>query len=148
MKTISQSVKSANYTTVSIGMFDKLSDYQFVVNSKISIPGKVFLGEDLKATGVEISMQLVSVGESIGFFHAHKQNEEVFVVIKGGGEFLVDEEVFPIEEGGFIRVAPNGVRSFRNTGSIPLIMMCIQAKEHSLEAATLADGYIVKRVTQ
>lgn len=83
-------------------MIDKLSDYQFVVTPDISIPGKVFLGKDLNATGVEISMQLVLAGESIGFLHAHKQNEEVFVVIKGSGEFQVDEEVFSVEEGDFI----------------------------------------------
>ena len=42
-----------------------------------------------------------------------------------------------------VRVAPSVVRTYRNTGDVPLVFLCFQAKAGSLEQATLDDGQLL-----
>lgn len=106
------------------------------------VRGKVFLGKMLGLTGMEASLTLLQPGEAIPFAHAHKQNEELYLVVSGQGEFQVDGETFPIKAGTAIRVAPAGMRCLRATGSEPMAYVVIQAKEKSLLQATGDDGII------
>ena len=48
------------------------------------------------------------------------------MIIKGEGEFRVDDKVFPVTEGSLVRVAPAGKRALRNTGKEHMVVMCIQ----------------------
>ncbi|KAH0795276.1 cupin domain-containing protein [Histomonas meleagridis] len=64
------------------------------------------------------------------FFHSHKENEEVYIVIKGKGEYQVDDKVFPIEEGSVIRVGTGTSRAYKNTGTEPSVVICIQTIEN------------------
>ncbi len=76
------------------------------------------------------------------FTHAHRQNEEVYVILGGKGIFFLDGEEIPVQEGTVIRVDPDCHRSWRTDGD-ELYFLCIQAKRNSLEQATLGDGYPV-----
>jgi mannose-6-phosphate isomerase-like protein (cupin superfamily) len=105
-----------------------------------TIPGKVFLHETLGLTAMEISFGILPPQTSIPFFHKHKQNEEVYLFINGEGQFRVDDDIMPIREGTAVRVAPDGVRSCRNTSDTPMFYICIQAKSGSLEQWTGTDG--------
>ena len=93
--------------------------------------GKVFAGSALKATGSEISFQHLNPGEGSAFLHSHKQHEELYIIVKGKGEYQVDGEVFPISEGSVIRVAPDGMRALRNNGKEAMVMMCVQYRAGS-----------------
>ena len=62
----------------------------------------------------------------------------------GKGEFQVDGEVFPIQEGSVVRVAPSGKRSVRNNGTEPLLMLCVQYRGATFTAEDAADGVILK----
>ena len=53
-------------------------------------------------TSIEMSVQLLKAGGEIPFDHKHKINEEVYVVIKGNGEFIVDDETIQGKEGSLI----------------------------------------------
>ena len=89
-----------NYSVGNLGKFDKLGQYEYQHPlAKFNIPGKVFLGEALDMTSIEMSVQLLKAGGEIHFDHKHKTNEEVYVVIKGNGEFIVDDETIPVKEG-------------------------------------------------
>ncbi|MDR1744968.1 MAG: cupin domain-containing protein [Planctomycetota bacterium] len=107
-----------------------------------SFPGKVFLAESLKASGMELSFQVMPPNMGVPFFHKHHKNEEVYIVLKGDGEFRIDGGVVPVKEGSVVRIAPDGSRSWKNTGKEPMIMLCIQAVAGSLREFTGHDGYM------
>ncbi len=109
------------------------------------LPGKVFLGQTLALTGMEISLGSLPPGGAIPFLHAHRQNEELYLVLSGEGELQVDGEVLALRPGTAVRVAPEGMRSWRATGMDPLAYLVIQAKAGSLEQATGGDGVIPER---
>lgn len=131
----------AHYSAVRLGPVCELTRYR--VRHPLmdrEVPGKVFLHDPLQLTGMEISYGLLPPGASIPFYHKHRENEEVYLFLSGSGEFQVDGEVIPIEEGSAVRIAPQGVRCCRNTSQQPMFYICIQAQQNSLEHWTLSDG--------
>ena len=125
IKTISEGSK---YTAINLGPASNINQYVFNSNGQ-EIPGKVFIGKALHLTGSEISYASIPAGTQLPFFHSHKENEEVYIVIKGSGEYQIDDTVFPIEEGSVIRVGTGASRGYKNTGTEPLVVICIQTKE-------------------
>ncbi len=103
---------------------------------------KRFFGADLGLTGCEVSITRLAPGRPSKFVHAHKKNEELYIVLGGSGLFFVDGEEFPIREGSVVRVAPDGVRALV-AGEDGLNVICIQAEAGSLTQATREDGYLV-----
>lgn len=63
---------------------------------------------------------------SVPFVHSHKQNEELYLVLKGGGALFID---------------PAGKRCFK-AGAQGMKFICIQTKRGSLEQYTNGDGVI------
>ena len=130
-----------NFSLVQLGPAAELSRYEVQSpRSGLSLSGKVFLHGLLDLTGMEISYGLLPPQTSFPFYHKHKQNEEVYLILSGSGQYQVDGEVLEIREGSAIRVAPDGVRAFRNTSDAPMFYLCIQAKAGSLERWTGTDG--------
>lgn len=102
--------------------------------------GKVFLHDDLGLTSCEISMNAVPEGWKAPFIHSHKQNEEIYIFLKGVGKVMLDGQSFDVKEGSCLRVAPSVKRTLENTGHGELRFLCIQAKEGSLEQFAMTDG--------
>ena len=117
-----------NYAILEIGPLENVDD-------------KIFVGQTLGLTGCEMSVSNLAAGESFPFVHAHKMNEELFIIIKGRGTFYVDGEEFDIREGSLIRVAPAGERVIK-AGDVDLIYICVQAQDNSLTQATRNDGFL------
>jgi len=116
------------------------------VGSISEFTGKVFVKESLKETSCEISFGSLEPGQAIPFFHSHKNNEENYIVLSGNGKFQIDDDVFDVCEGSVIRVATNCDRNIKNTSAErQLVYICIQAKEGSLETATMTDADITER---
>lgn len=134
-----------NSSIVNVGKFDGLREYSYV-HPMINLPinGKVFVGEKLNTSSMEISFQVLGPGKEIPFDHLHRENEEVYVVIKGKGFFVLDGEETDIEEGSIIRVSPSAKRRWGNNSSdSDLIIMIIQAAKGSLKHYNVTDGYSV-----
>lgn len=130
-----------NFSMVTIGPPEELDRYSIKhPRTRSEISGKVFLKEILKLSGMEISWGLLPPRTSFPFFHKHKQNEELYLFINGEGDFRVDESIMPITPGTAVRIATEGVRSFRNTSQESMFYIVIQAKEGSLEQWTGTDG--------
>ena len=104
--------------------------------------GKVFVKETLQTSGIELSLGSMQPGEVTPFHHYHKQNEEVYVVVKGEGVMSLDGEDVALKSGSVLRVSPGVHRCLRCQGSAPMVYLCIQAREGSLEGYTLTDGVI------
>jgi len=109
------------------------------------VPGKVFLKGILDLTGMEVSLGSLAPGQSMPFLHAHKQNEELYLVLSGEGEMQVDGERIPLRAGSAVRIAPAGLRCWRATGVEPMAYLVVQAKAGSLEQATGSDGIVPDR---
>ncbi len=143
MKQIQTIEKGANFSAANFGKLADIKDYVLELDPEVKIPGKVFGGQAVGATGAEFSFQVFAPGQETGFLHTHKNHEELYFFIKGNGEFQVDGEVFPVEEGSVVRVAPDGRRSVRNNGTAPLVMLCVQYRGNIFTAEDAADGNIL-----
>ena len=73
--------------------------------------GKQFVKDCIGTTGCEISFGTLNPGEAVPFFHSHKENEEVYIVLRGSGDALTGtfERSFNLKIG----IAP-GLMAFIN----------------------------------
>lgn len=143
MKQIQTIKKAADFSAANFGRLADIKDYVLELGPEIRIPGKVFGGQAVGATGSEFSFQIFAPGQETGFLHTHRNHEELYFFLGGKGEFQVDGDVFPIEEGSVVRVAPEGRRSVRNNGTAPLVMLCVQYRGNTFTADDSTDGNIL-----
>ena len=143
MKQIEKIVEAKNCSAVNVGKLSELGEYVLALGPDVRIPGKVFGGAAVKATGAEFSFQSFAPGTETGFLHTHKSHEELYFFLSGKGEFQVDGQVFPVSEGSVVRVAPEGKRSVRNNGTEPLVMLCVQYRGDTFTAEDATDGVIL-----
>lgn len=143
MKNVSAIAAGANYGAADFGKLCDLGGYLLELGPEVKIPGKVFGGAAVGATGAEFSLQSFAPGTGTGFLHTHRNHEELYFFLGGEGEFQVDGEVFAVREGSVVRVAPAGRRSVRNNGAEPLVMLCVQYRGATFTAEDAADGEIL-----
>ena len=121
---------------------NKMKNFQV---AKIANAPRVELKEALNLTGCEVSINELPANVSVPFVHAHKQNEELYIILEGDGELFIDGEVIKVGKGDAVRIDPDGKRCFR-AGKNGIKMICIQTKRGSLEQYTMTDGVIVDDV--
>lgn len=131
-------MEKKNFQVVNMGDFKDLLEKKFNGGK-----GKYFIGQDIGLTGCEVSINCLPAGQSVPFVHAHKKNEELYIITGGSGTFFIDGEEFPVQEGSLIRISPNGQRALK-AGKQNLYFICVQSQENSLEQATMQDGIIVE----
>ena len=120
-----------NYKTTQLGKINELVNHE---------NGKAFLHDVLELTGCEISVNAVPKGFKVPFNHRHKQNEEVYIVLKGEGIITVDGEAVNVKEGSAVKIMPEASRTIENTSDGVIEFICVQAKSHSLEHFGLGDA--------
>lgn len=141
MKKVETISGNKNFTAINVGSLDSIVDYSFIhPKTQKEVTGKVFVKEATKATGSEISFTTIPPQTELPYFHIHNKDEETYIILRGSGYYQVDEDCFPITEGSVIRVAPAGKRGLCNTSNEPMVYICIQTKENSLEEHTTDDG--------
>ena len=146
MKTIETIKAGKNYSAVNVGKISEIKDYELPMGPDFTLKGKVFAGQALGTTGSELSFQTLVPGQDSGFLHTHKTHEELYIILKGEGQYQVDGEIFPVTEGSIVRVAPDGKRALKNTGSEDLTMLCIQYKANAFTDtdSPMTDGTILE----
>ena len=65
---------------------------------------------DLNRSG--ISYQRLAPGFRMPFGHRHKQQEEIYVVVSGGGRVKLDDEIVELRQWDAIRVSNDTTRNF------------------------------------
>ncbi len=144
MKRASITSEGNNHTAIDLGCLDQLTDFSyFHPKLKTDISGKLFTGEILKSTGAEISFQTLPPHSEIGFLHKHREHEEIYIVLKGRGQFQVDRKTFDVSEGSLVRIAPDGERTYRNNSDESMILICIQTRAGTLVSRYIEDGFRV-----
>ncbi len=144
-------VKTAqNVAVAALGDFAQLNQFTFeMADTAFKVPGKIFLKEILHLTSAEISLNTLPPGQSVPFYHKHRQNEEIYIFVRGEGEFQVGDRVFPVSEGSVVRVDPDGERCWRNTSDTEMLCyVVIQSRINSYTGQTIEDGFgVEKRVS-
>ncbi len=120
----------ANFKNVEIGTIQEIG--QQYEN------GKAFLHDLLGLTSCEISVNSMPKGVKLPFNHKHKQNEEIYIFLKGEGTMTLDNEVIQVKEGSCVKVLPAASRTMEAKTDLQYI--CVQAKEGSLEQFGFGDG--------
>lgn len=145
MKKIETVKNGKNYAAVSVGKMSEIIEHELPMGPDFTLKGKVFVGQSVGTTGSELSFQTLVPGQDSGFLHTHKTHEELYIILKGEGQYQVDGEIFPVSEGTIVRVSPDGKRALKNTGSENLTMFCIQYKANGFTEADspMEDGVIL-----
>ena len=143
MKEAKTIFKAENVTSADFGKLSDLGEYMLELSPEVKIPGKVFGGATVGATGCEFSFQTFAPGAESGFIHTHKTHEELYFILRGNGEFQVDGHNIPVQEGSVVRVAPDGRRTLRNNGTDPLVVLCVQYPEAKAGDVNASDGVIL-----
>ncbi len=134
-----------NFQSKNFGAFQDLNQYVFAPEgTPINIEGKLFLGDELGLSSMDVSLNKDAAGRGVPFFHRHRKNEELYIFISGHGEMSIDDEIIPVREGSVVSVRPEAKRAWWNTGNTDLTYIVIQAPAGGLEAATLDDGEVVE----
>ncbi len=119
-----------NFQVAEIGKLEELGEnYEH---------GKAFLRGLLDLTSCEISVSSISAGTKLPFRHKHKQNEEIYIFIKGNGIMSLDNEIIEVKEGTCIKILPRCSRTMEAKSDMQYI--CVQAKTNSLEQSGLNDA--------
>jgi mannose-6-phosphate isomerase-like protein (cupin superfamily) len=140
-------LQAANYTAADLGAAEAWKGYTAEVASLpgVKIPGKFFLHPLLGLTGMEVSVNCLPAGMKVPFYHTHREHEELYVFLRGRGQFQVDGEVIEIREGTMLRVSPAGERTWRNNSQEDLYYLVIQAPQGGLKSPGTEDGVTVQR---
>lgn len=75
----------------------------------------------LEAVGLGIVR--LSAGEGATFSHHHDEQEEVYVVLEGAGELLLDGRREPLARGDLVRVGPRVKRALRAADDTQLLVL-------------------------
>ena len=126
-----RSINNASYAHTSVG-------------NPAAFTGKSFLKDTLGLTSCEVSFGSLGASEAVPFFHDHKQNEEIYIILSGSGRFQVDGEVFCVEAGSAVRVSTGHSRCVKNTGEGTMVYLCVQAKENGLTQWVMEDAVITE----
>lgn len=136
-----------NFAVTDLGSFSQLDQFTFEApEASIKLEGKVFLKQLLALTSAEISFNNLPPRKSVPFYHKHRLNEEIYIFIRGTGEFQVDGCVFAVGEGSVVRVDPEGERCMRNVSDVEeLCFVVVQSRVGSYADHTIEDGFGVQK---
>lgn len=71
-----------------------------------------FARDDLELENSGISYQRLAPSYRMPFGHKHGQQEELYVVLSGGGRFKLDDEIVDVRQWDVVRVPSQTMRSF------------------------------------
>ena len=140
-----QMVRGTNFTCFHAGPREGWTQFR-LEPPDVPMPakGKLFLRSLLGSAGLEMSLNVVPPGKGMPFLHKHQQNEEVYVVVAGRGQFLVDGECIDVAEGSVLRLSPPAARAWRSDPDALLYFLCIQYRADSVVQGGTLDGLRVE----
>ena len=112
--------------------------------TKISVgqDARTELHDQLDLTGAEISINNLPAGVGVPFVHYHHKNEEIYGILSGKGQAILDGETVALNAGDWLRIAPETRRQFSAASDSAMRYICIQVRANSLEEYTAADAAI------
>ena len=124
------------------GRFADMLEHSAALVPGKEVHGKLFLGDALGLTAMEVSLNSLPPGRGVPFLHVHQQNEELYLFLSGEGQMVIDGQVIAVREGSAVRIATGAARSWRNSGDRPLEYVVIQAREGTLQQKNAGDSVV------
>jgi len=87
-----------------------------------------------------VSYQRLAPNYRLPFGHRHKNQEEVYVVVSGGGRAKLEDEIVELQEWDALRVPRDTTRGFE-AGSDGLVIIAIGAPNTGPGDAEMADDW-------
>lgn len=81
------------------------------------------LKKDLRLSKVALGLISLPPEKGYSFLHAHKEQEEVYIILSGNGVMQIEKEELLLKPGDIIRVAPEAKRALK-AGSEKLVAIC------------------------
>jgi mannose-6-phosphate isomerase-like protein (cupin superfamily) len=94
----------------------------------------------LGSTVVGVSRETLAPGFRVPFGHMHRDQEEVYVVLRGSGRMKIDDEVVDLGEGDLVRVAP-GVWRCTEAGPDGMQILAVGAPVAEQNDAEIEQGW-------
>ena len=120
MKEIKTTADIANATAIDLGPLAEIKDYVLELGPNVKIPGKVFGGAAVKAGGADFSLQVFAPGTEGGFYHTHKEHEELYFFLYSLSTEDAKEVTFPEDNGLVVLAAAESLDSCDVILSTPL----------------------------
>ena len=83
------------------------------------------LKDDLHLTAVGITFVRIEPGDGYPYFHKHKEQEEIYICVKGAGTVLVGDDTVTVKAGSLVRVSPDVPRAIGNRTKKPCTFLII-----------------------
>lgn len=99
-----------------------------------------FAREPLGCRKLGVSYERLAPGARSRFGHRHREQEEVYVVVDGGGRAKLDDEVHELNAWDALRVAPETMRAFE-AGPDGLAMLIVGAPKTEQRDGELVEGW-------
>jgi mannose-6-phosphate isomerase-like protein (cupin superfamily) len=108
LQTLCDNRSMSDFTIVNLGEVEDAAP-------KYGLPAEIEARFPKHALGCKtgaVSMQRLAPGFRTPFGHRHGRQEELYVIVAGGGSVKLDDEVVQVRQWDVIRVAPETMRNF------------------------------------
>ena len=112
----------SGYTKVNVG---EVEDSAVAFGLSPSLEAR-FARRALGSSVVGIGRETLAPGFRVPFGHTHRDQEEIYVVVRGSGRMKIDDEIVDLTEGDMVRVAPG-------------VWRCTEAGPDGLEIVAVGD---------
>jgi uncharacterized cupin superfamily protein len=99
-----------------------------------------FAGGALECEQLGLSYQRLAPNVRMPFGHRHKEQEEVYVVVEGGGKVKLGDDVVDVRQWDAVRVAPDTVRTFE-AGPDGLVLLALGATAVAAGDVEMTDAW-------
>jgi len=104
-----------------------MGDYTLKHYNLDEVPLLQPLKNDLGLTAIGVSLARMEPGTGYPFFHAHEEQEEIFICLKGTGTIYVGDEEVTMKPGDMLRVSPDVPRALGNRTKKPCTFLLLGA---------------------
>ncbi len=126
----------SGYTKVNVG---EVEDSAVAFGLSPSLEAR-FARRALGSSVVGIGRETLAPGFRVPFGHTHRDQEEIYVVVRGSGRMKIDDEIVDLTEGDMVRVAP-GVWRCTEAGPDGLEIVAVGAPIADKNDAEIEQGW-------
>jgi len=113
---------------------------------RLGLPGRVSLEPVSGAIGSKVSFRIATVAvpnpdDPPRGPHLHDGFEECIYVLSGEGTTVAESGEIPIRPGDIVLIPPNEKHMTRNTGKVPLVLLCFFAVPDVTAGTTEFAGF-------
>jgi mannose-6-phosphate isomerase-like protein (cupin superfamily) len=99
-----------------------------------------FARKELGSSKLGVSRETLAPGFRVPFGHTHRDQEEVYVVLRGSGRMKIEDEIVELAEGDLVRVSP-GIWRCTEAGPDGMQILAVGAPTSEENDAEIEQGW-------